>query len=135
MKVVSKFSVSIFYTFREISRLRALRSGRASSSFWMIQLDLNSLSKFISIFFKGFRVVLMPARRPIYAWLLIGTSKASLTRNYSQKLSCPPVFMKIWISKICSNFINNKKTRQRSIKWLANLPNTASTTPKYLPPI
>ena len=39
-KVVLKVHVSIFYTFREISRLRALLSGRAGSSFYMIQLAL-----------------------------------------------------------------------------------------------
>ena len=52
MMIVPKFHVLIFYTFQEISRQR---SGRAGSSFQVIQLVLNghqTLFQFIPTFLK-----------------------------------------------------------------------------------
>ena len=88
MKIVSKFHSPIFYTFREISHQRAIRSGRASSYragslFWMIQLLLEWSKNFISIlsdYFQRFWSCLN-FDEATHIWLLRGTSFASLTRN------------------------------------------------------
>ena len=79
MKIVSKFHVSIFNTFREKGRQRALRLGR-----FIFLNDLASLKwswKLISNFSDFFKVLELVEWLPTYMWLLIGISYAPLTRN------------------------------------------------------
>ena len=70
MKIVLKLDVPIFNTLRELSRQRPSRSG------WFIVLNdsvgpkmhIKNLFTFFPILFKGFRVVWMSSRPPIYGY-------------------------------------------------------------------
>ena len=77
MKIVLKFQICILYTFREISRQRALRPGRAESgrvgrfiilndSAGHTSFSMDIFFSHFSVFFKGFRADLMSMNRPMY---------------------------------------------------------------------
>jgi len=95
LNVVSKFAVAIFYTFQEISRQRALRSGRfivlndSASSKMVIKMYLH----FFQSFWSYLNII-----EATYIWLLIGTSFASLTCNKFSLENEKITFMKMHVN-------------------------------------